>query len=519
MNTPTTIALFSKERIILWLSVLMTTLLSAQENPVECDWTVYTFPNGNKASEGCLINGKPEGRWVNYHSNGIIKSQGDRIDHELSGEWLFFDSAGFKIQSIDYQFGKKQGWEKSYSANEENVIILETQYQENLKSGWSYEYSENGAIQKAIPYSENLMNGLGKEYASDGRIISILEFSKGYLRSIQKVNRRDEQGKKNGIWKVWNKKTILIEEGKWSNGLKNGIFKYYKGSGELDYLEKYEWDQLIEDDAVTAVIDVRETYHPNGKVATSATYSNGQRIGIYREFDLDGSVNAGKLYANDQIIAEGITTLEGQKQGNWKHYYPSGALHFEGSYSNGLKEGEWNYYAETGELIQTGSYREGKFQNRWKWFYLDGSRHRDESYRRGKEDGLFEEWDESGNLILRGEYESGDKTGEWIQDVNDHKEVGSYVEGEKNGQWIHTYPNGTEQFRGEYIFGEPEGKHIYRSSEGYIQRTQNYSNGQKNGKWMFYGPNQTLQQTLEYKEDVLHRIDGQKVKMKTDRLI
>ena len=162
MNTPTTIALFSKERIILWLSVLMTTLLSAQENPVECDWTVYTFPNGNKASEGCLINGKPEGRWVNYHSNGIIKSQGDRIDHELSGEWLFFDSAGFKIQSIDYQFGKKQGWEKSYSANEENVIILETQYQENLKSGWSYEYSENGAIQKAIPYSENLMNGLGK---------------------------------------------------------------------------------------------------------------------------------------------------------------------------------------------------------------------------------------------------------------------------------------------------------------------------------------------------------------------
>jgi antitoxin component YwqK of YwqJK toxin-antitoxin module len=150
---------------------------------------------------------------------------------------------------------------------------------------------------------------------------------------------------------------------------------------------------------------------------------------------------------------------------------------------------------------------------------LDGSEHRNERYRRGKEDGLFEEWDESGNLIVRGEYESGEKTGEWIQDVNDHKEVGSYVEGEKNGQWLHTYPNGTEQFRGEYIFGEPEGKHTYRSSEGYIQRTQKYSNGQKNGKWMFYGPNQTLQQTLEYKEDVLHKIDGQKVKMKTDRVI
>ena len=125
MNNTTTIVLFSKKRIILLLSLLMTTLLFSQQNPVGCDWTVYTFPNGNKASEGCLINGKPEGKWLNYYTNGIIKSQGDRINHELSGEWLFFDSTGIKIQSIEYSQGVKQGWERSYLVNDENIFGAE----------------------------------------------------------------------------------------------------------------------------------------------------------------------------------------------------------------------------------------------------------------------------------------------------------------------------------------------------------------------------------------------------------
>ena len=90
------------------------------------------------------------------------------------------------------------------------------------------EFDENGLLKKSIFYKENLEDGLGKEYAKDGRIISILEFQKGYLRSVQKVNRKDEQGQRNGLWKTWNNRGILKEEGYWSNGVRNGIFKFYK---------------------------------------------------------------------------------------------------------------------------------------------------------------------------------------------------------------------------------------------------------------------------------------------------
>jgi antitoxin component YwqK of YwqJK toxin-antitoxin module len=168
----------------------------------------------------------------------------------------------------------------------------------------------------------------------------------------------------------------------------------------------------------------------------------------------------------------------------------------------------------TGEVIQKGAYSEGKFNGTWQWFYLNGNLHREENYRRGREDGSFEEWDLSGKSILRGTYELGRKQGEWIQDVNDHKEIGSYVLGEKEGEWVHTYPNGVEQFKGNYTFDLPDGKHVYRRISGSIQRIERYTNGEKNGKWIVYGPNQTVQQTLEYKEDRLHRIDGQKLKSK-----
>ena len=492
----------------------MTTCLFCQEKLVDCDWTVYTFPNGSKASEGCLINGKPEGQWLNYHTNGKIKSQGNRIDHELSGEWLFFDSTGIRVQSIEYIEGEKQGWEKKYSADKENILIQETPFVGNLRSGWSSEFDSQGRLQRTIFYKENVPDGLGRKYALDGRIIAILEYQNGYLRSVQKVNRKDEQGRKNGLWKIWNKKGMLQEEGYWSNGVRNGIFKFYRLSGELDYLEKYEWGQLVLDAAETAPVDVRKTYHKNGQTATSGTYSNGLQVGIYREYNQVGEVISGALYSNDSIVAEGITTLQGLKEGIWKHYYPGGDLHFVGSYENGKKEGEWKFYAVSGELIQEGFYRAGLFHGTWKWYYLDGKLHRKEHYRAGKEDGLFEEWEENGKKILRGEYERGRKTGEWIQDVNDHKEVGVFMDGEKDGIWTHTFPNGIEQFKGEYILGQPEGKHVYRLVSGNIQKIERFQGGQKNGKWIHYGSNQTLQQSLEYKDDLLIRIDGQKIKTK-----
>ena len=75
-----------------------------------------------------------------------------------------------------------------------------------------------------------------------------------------------------------------------------------------------------------------------------------------------------------------------------------------------------------------------------------------------------------------------------------------------------TFPNGTEQFKGEFEIGLPIGKHVYKDYNGSTERVERYNLGQREGKWLYYGPNQMLQQTLEYKRGELVRIDGKRIK-------
>lgn len=39
----------------------------------------YFHPNGKVASEGYLVDGKPEGHWKAYYDTGVLKSEGDRV--------------------------------------------------------------------------------------------------------------------------------------------------------------------------------------------------------------------------------------------------------------------------------------------------------------------------------------------------------------------------------------------------------------------------------------------------------
>ena len=48
--------------------------INAQKEVENCEWTEYFFPNGNLSSEGCFVNGIPEGIWKSYFKNGNIKS-------------------------------------------------------------------------------------------------------------------------------------------------------------------------------------------------------------------------------------------------------------------------------------------------------------------------------------------------------------------------------------------------------------------------------------------------------------
>jgi antitoxin component YwqK of YwqJK toxin-antitoxin module len=147
----------------------------------------------------------------------------------------------------------------------------------------------------------------------------------------------------------------------------------------------------------------------------------------------------------------------------------------------------------------------------WTWFFESGKVHRRERYRNGEKDGMFEEFDEAGNTLLEGEYIRGERNGEWVYEVNDHREEGAYIDGEWHGVWTHTYDNGQKRFEGEFSFGQPQGKHISYHRNGRTQWSGKYEGGVRDGKWFFYDENGVLEATLQYDLGKLYRINGNRM--------
>ena len=97
--------------------------------------------------------------------------------------------------------------------------------------------------------------GIAKEYDSEGTIISILQYKRGYILRREHINRKDQSGFKQGLWKIFYANDILKEEGFYLNDKKDGFFKYYDEEGNLISLEKYNNGEIVEGVEETRVLN------------------------------------------------------------------------------------------------------------------------------------------------------------------------------------------------------------------------------------------------------------------------
>lgn len=498
-------------RLLLMYGIWASQVTAWTQDPVaDCDWTQFTFANGSVSSEGCLVDGLPEGVWKTYHPNGNLASEGARVQHELTGLWRFYHEDGWLEHEVHYAKGRQDGIERFYAA--EGVMEEERMWVNGVQEGELRRYHSNGNVARAIPFEAGREQGLGWEFdREDGRRVARLDYHNGYLRGIERINRYNEAGRKTGVWVVWNARGILVEEGPWTDGQRNGVFTFYDDKGKLDRLERYVNGELQAADEVTQMLDIRRTYHENGQIARVGGYGAQGPEGVFRVYSPTGELIFGEVYSNGERIAEGITEPNGLREGDWKLYYDSGELFGEGGYAEGLREGPWRFYNRDGSLAQEGGFREGRYHGDWTWYYPNGDVHRKEAYRRGKEDGLFQEWNRDGELLLEGEYIDGLRHGFWMTQVNDHREEGSYVDGERDGEWVHTYDNGQKQFRGAYLLGDPIGKHVEWNRDGTRHWMGSYEAGLPDGDWIFYGENNQIAQARTYRVGELIKVDGTKV--------
>ncbi len=495
-----------ERKISILILAMMPIFVSAQ--PTEEIYEVYRYDNGKISSEGTMVDGMPEGYWKTYYPTGQLKSEGNRVNHLLDSVWIFYDESGLPTTAINYELGMRQGETITYR---EGVKYEVANFENDLKQGFTTLYYPTGEIHQEIPFIESQESGEGFEYGRDGRIITLLTYRDGYLRHAEKVNRYDNDGRRRGPWIEYHPNGVKAMEGTYMNGEKHGIFKTYDRKGNLLTLIKYKNGEPVVDSEQSVILDLRNTYYPDGTVKSTGGYVEGKKEGTHRFYDLDGSITGGAVYHLGEKTGEGIVDEKGNLQGDWKLYYDSGQLKAEGDYEDSKRTGDWTFYHKNGAVEHRGKYEEGLPQGKWLWYFDNGKLRRDEFYRRGREDGSVVEYDIEGEVISKGDFTAGYKEGEWFYHVGDHTEKGAYRDGERTGEWVYEYANGKVNFRGEFIAGLPVGRHQWFYPNGQIKKEGRYSSGIRVGTWKKYDEDGLQTLTVRYKSGLEYKINGRKV--------
>ena len=214
-------------RVTLALALVMSCLhsFSQTDKNDSLQFTTYYYETGGKSSEGYLRDGQPDGYWKSYYRNGNVKAEGNRKNHKLDGPWIFYTEDGEKSVEINYSENKKNGLRKTFR---DDKVVKEETFADDQLQGFTREYFfPTGELKQEIPFENGKTKGEGYEYSKEGYVITLLTYKGGVLTKKQRINRKDEQDQKQGIWMVFFPSKAVDNEGPYVNDLKHGYWKYY----------------------------------------------------------------------------------------------------------------------------------------------------------------------------------------------------------------------------------------------------------------------------------------------------
>ena len=480
------------------------------KSQVDNGFNEFKYPSGKVASEGFIVNGKPEGYWKTYYENGNIKSEGNRLNHELDSVWKFYDEDGVLSVTIDYLNSEKNGWRttfrKDYSLIKEELFKNDTI--QLLK-----EYHTNGRLKLKIPFENGLKFGFAFQYDTSGLEKVFWKYSTEKIETF-KINRLDAVSKKTGKWMIFQNE-ILVKETNYSRGLKNGIERIFDYKGNLKEVLKYSNGKLLKDVRELQKVNLEKELGANGLIAKSGGFNNeGKPHGVHREYDDKGEVKASKIYNNGVLSGVGIVQKNGNKNGDWILYYSDGSKQAEGKYKDGKKIGYWKHYYENGNIESEGGYSSsGKQDGLWKEYFESGILSEEINYYDGLYDGHFKAFNDSGEIIIQGKYKEDYEDSTWVYTSGDHYEFGAYNDGLKVGEWRAYYLKEASEkkqiiFRGSFENGLPTGEHLIWYPSGGLRYIGSYRAGRKTGKWTEYSKGGKIIMVTEYTDGLARKLNG-----------
>lgn len=498
----------------------------------------FYYDNGALSSEGLMKDGKPDGYWKNYHRNGKMKIEGNRKNFQLDSVWKFYSENGRLTKTINYKEGKKDGFVCNYDTAER--IVSREVYVNDIKQGLTTHFYPSGKTKQTTPYVNGKPDGTSYELSEDSLVIAIYKYKNGILQSADRVNRKDAEGNKQGIWKEFYNDGSVKKEERYNDNLLDGYVKQYDEKGNLKKTEKFNLGKQILNAPELAVLEIYKDYYDDGVLKYEGPYANGYAVGTHykykKKFQCDSLLykrddstdvwikkwvcrnipvpDSAITYNEGIIIERGPVDSLRNKIGIWMEYHNTGEFKAKGLYANDNRINDWIFYYPNGKIEQKGVYdKKGRPKGVWRWYYDNDALMREETYVNGKREGVMVDYSEDGKILTKGEYIDNMKEGIWVYETPEYKEIGKYSLDKQDSLWRSYYmPKGKPRFEGRFINGEPEGLHIWYYENGLKMFYGNYAGGLKQGDWKFYDENGYNYLTITYENDIEVKLQGIKIK-------
>lgn len=488
-----------------------------------------------------MKNGKPDGYWKNYYRTGKLKIEGNRKNYLLDSLWKFYDEKGRITKTINYREGKKNGPTDIYDTS---MVLLSTEnYVDDVKEGALKTFYRSGRVKSTVPYVKGKIEGIAYEFSQDSLITAMSVYKGGILQSYEKINQRDQDNRKQGIWKEFYSNLEVKKEQKFNDDSLDGYVKEYDKKGNLLSTKKYNNGKRILNAPEIANVEVYKEVYDDNTLKYEGVYSDGVPIGTHYKYiqkmkcdsslflkeDSTSTVSVyiSKLvcrnvpvpdsaleYFDGVLVAKGAVDSLRNRIGTWTEYHNTGEFKGKGLYKEGNRTGDWEFYYASGKLEQKGKYdKKGRMQGPWKWYYESGQLWREENYLNGKREGLLTDYSEEGKIILQGNFVENRREGVWNYETPDYKEIGVYNNDAPDSLWKSYYmPGKIKRFEGRFQAGDPVGLHTAYHPTGEKMYMGYYVSGMKDGDWKYYDETGYNYLTITYKNDIEIKWQGEKIR-------
>lgn len=251
-----------------------------------------------------------------YHSNGMIKEMGTFREGKKQGNFRLFDDTGKETGGQLYDndllmgegmidsLGRRIGeWKLFYT---DGKLRAKGQYIAGMREGnWTYFYV-NGRTEQTGVYKMDWPTGNWKWYYFNGQLHREEQYRNGKEDGISieydtlgvVINEGEfSAGARNGKWKL----TVNdhIEEGQFVDGERDGLWVWYYGNG----------NKMFEGEFQAGIPIGRHKYwYDNGQVEMTGKYKAGEMDGRWDYYDLNGFPSMQLDYEEGEVVR-----INGQK--------------------------------------------------------------------------------------------------------------------------------------------------------------------------------------------------------------